>query len=825
MAIANALIVPGDVVVLEPGIVSCDMVVLKTERLVVDESALTGEANPIVKKELDPTMSKEKYDANRHKSSVLSAGTEILEVGGDEGKDLGLVLATGSFTTKGKLVTDVLSYQRHKFKFDDEVKVVLCLLIVEAAFLVGMVFRFINENQWAYAWFYGMSSIATLYLFRFSFCVAYINHVLDLSAVFVLGTVIPPLLPTVFVVSVGISAKRLQAKRITCSYQEGILIAGKVNTSFFDKTGTLTKQGMDFMSLDAATIESTNKATVGMGVCHTLHKTREGKLIGNHVDTVSFEYAGGELHQEDGQPNKIEVCGRAYTVLKQYEFDSHRQTQSVVVKNESGEKTVFVKGSPEAIRAICSTGIPGNFDEAMETSAKSGIYQLAIASKDFTSENDVKDVTRDEIEAKLHFDAFLSFQNSMRDETPGVIRELLEGNVDVAMITGDSVLTGICIAKAAGMIPDGHKVLLGRKSGDGEVYWTDVDREAEEGTPTGKMLAEGVVDLAITGEAWTSLLREDPKYATSIAKYIRVFGRCNPSDKVSVVSHFVEQGKKTLMCGDGGNDCGSLKSAHVGIALSTAEASVVAPFTSLDKEITSVVEILREGRCALASAFSAYSYYIIYGQVESYLQVINAYFAITFTEWCWVFLDGIWSICMAFSLPLSSATSTLSRSRPTASLLGPRTMASVCGMLGWNFIFLVIALSVLWNEDWFQCRKWKSDDVSDVKSIGDNYETSVLFMVGGFQYICSAIALNFGYMWRANFWKNYVFVSLALVFTIMHFVVAIHPSKFSCIWRVNCDNEVRFLDLFSFSRHICLPFVSLFDVALMVIPLFFVLFI
>lgn len=759
IAIDNTAMVPGDVVVLKPGVVCCDMVVLAAERLVVDESALTGEANPILKFEVDPAMASVTYNLHRNKTNILSAGTEILETG--EGRDLGLCLATASFTTKGKLVTEVLSYQRHKFKFDDEVKTVLCILMLEAVFLIGMVFHFIDEDQWVYAWFY---------------------------AVFVLGTVIPPLLPTVFVVSVGISAKRLQANRITCTYQEGILIAGKVNYAFFDKTGTLTKQGMDFISLGASTDELKGKATLGMSVCHTLCMSRDEHLVGNNVDTVSFNYSGAQLVQRGGAPSQVKLGEQSYEILKQYEFDSHLQTQSVIIEDSNGNKTVFVKGSPEAIRELCASGVPPNFDETVRS--KSGMYTLAIAFKDYDLEDaKLADIRREDVEASLQFGAFLNFQNIMREETPAVIRELLEGSVSVAMITGDSVLTGIFIAKASGMIPEGKKVFLAEKSSDGEIYWSHEEEEIAK--PSEQMLDARTNDvvLAITGEAWTALLRDDPKYASMIAEHIAVFGRCNPSDKVSVVAHFVEEGYTTLMCGDGQNDCGSLKSAHVGIALSTAEASVVAPFTSLDKCITSVPEVLREGRCALASAFSAYSFYIVYGQLESYLQVINAYFAITFTEWSWVFLDGIWSISMAFTLPLAKSAKKLSPTRPTASLLGPRTMASVCGLLIWNFLFLVIALVVLWNEDFFSCRKWNSGDVSDVKSLGDNYETTVLFLVGGYQYIASAVSLNFGYTWRENFWKNYVFVFLAIVFTVMQFVVTIHPSKFSCIWRVNCDNR------------------------------------
>lgn len=624
------------------------------------------------------------------------------------------------------------------------------------------------------------------------------------AAIYILGTVIPALLPTVFVVSVGVSQKRLSAKRISCTYAEGIIIAGKVNAAFFDKTGTLTKQGIDFIAFDGLTDEATERSTLGAAVCHTLHPSKDGGFIGNNVDQCAFAFTGAKLIQTT-DARTIEYKGKPYKVLKQFEFDSHSQTQSVVVEDGSGKKQVFCKGSPECIRALCATGVPDNFEGTLRKASKSGIYALAIAFKDCHFDDEIR---REEVERDLEFGAFLQFQNKMREETPGVIRELVEGNVSVAMITGDSCLTGVCIAREAGMISGGKTVLFGQKdNASGEIEWSNVDTdEIAKTAPSLDILTSpnNNIELVVTGEAFAALLQDHPKYAKAIAKSIRVFGRCNPTDKVRVVTHFVEAGHKTLMTGDGQNDCGSLKAAHVGIALSTAEASVVAPFTSLDKTITSVVDVLREGRCALASAFAAYSYYIIFGQIESYLQTINAYFAITFTEWCWVFMDGIWSTTMAFTLPLAKSAPKLSPTRPTASLLGPRTLFSICGMLILNLLFLIIGLAVLFNEDWFQCRIWNSDDVADVKAIGDNYETTVLFLIGGMQYISSAIALNFGYTWRENFWKNYVFVALAITFTVFQYVVCLHPSAFSCIWRVNCENEVRAL-VSVFCCHFVLP--------------------
>lgn len=159
---------------------------------------------------------------------------------------------------------------------------------------------------------------------------------------------------------------------------------------------------------------------------------------------------------------------------------------------------------------------------------------------------------------------------------------------------------------------------------------------------------------------------------------------------------------------------------------------------------------------------------------------------------------GFWVLSMAFTLPLAKAAKILAPERPTSSLLGAYTMSSVLGVLALNVSFTAIAMAALYHQDWYQCRKYAGTDVSNVLIIGDNYESTVLFVVVGYQFISSAMTFNFGYNFREGWFKNHFFVALCCLFTILHFYVTLVPGKLSCMFRVNCLNEVSYHVYFIF---------------------------
>jgi magnesium-transporting ATPase (P-type) len=164
---------------------------------------------------------------------------------------------------------------------------------------------------------------------------------------------------------------------------------------------------------------------------------------------------------------------------------------------------------------------------------------------------------------------------------------------------------------------------------------------------------------------------------------------------------------------------------------------------------------------------------------------------VSFSDFMWIAIDVFWTVVFTLTIPLAKASDTISMARPPASLLSLQTVGSVMGIISMNYLFMLVAFVVLFNEDWFQCRQLDSNALGtgSILSLSDHYESSVLFLMVGAQMITAAISFSFGYQYRQAWYRNYTFAVPAIGYAILHVYITLVPGSFSCFYRINCDND------------------------------------
>ncbi|CEI93138.1 hypothetical protein RMCBS344292_07380 [Rhizopus microsporus] len=465
-------------------------------------------------------------------------------------------------------------------------------------------------------------------------------------------------------------------------------------------------------------------------------------------------------------------------------------SMSVAILDPSTNKVhIFVKGAYEKIKDIADPhSIPSDYDLVTANQAREGCYVLALAHREVDYDKvDISNWTRDDMEKDIKFMGLIVFKNQLKEDTTKNIAELKRGDTRTIMITGDTALTGIYIARQCGMALHGSRFLLGDYDSQlKRVVWTDVDEPETFPDVNVDAPTERAVELAVTGKAFQWLVEHN-----LIRKHllnIRVFARMTPSGKVQCVQLHMERGI-TAMTGDGGNDCGALRAAHVGIAMSDAEASIVSPFSTSNRSVASCVELLREGRAALATSLTGYKYLILYGQVMMMLKIFTFYFSVSMSANIWIAVDIFITVFLTWAVSQSKAADQLAPQRPTAQILGPQTLASGIGLVAINWIYLCCAYVLLFKQEFFRCNEFDSRavDLSKWMLLSDNYEGEILALVCLFQFINNAAVFNFGYKFRQSFYKNYTLVALWLLYLIIaSYWLLADPNPFGCLFRFNC---------------------------------------
>jgi len=442
---------PGDIVKVKNGVAGADLVLL-CGTSIVDESMLTGEATPVQKISI-PKEDIVYTGSPKNKKNMIFSGTPVTHVENDV---IAIVVQTGANTEKGQLVRQILDPVPVRFKFNDHILLTYAILLCFGLSIAVVIALMMRAKKFELtSWFWGMWAVKQS---------------------------IHPLLPTIFVLAESVAAFRLKMKQIIATQPNKITLAGKVRICCFDKTGTLTKQGLDYIGAlpvdkGSSFLPLTSKMDncpalmrEGFSCCHSVSQPRgEGtEFIGNLVDVKLFETTGCRLHSHDNVrtidhptfPLKLEV-------LKQFQFDHHRMTMTVIIKRnhvDTNKFAIFTKGSFEAIKKLCiPSSIPDDYDEVASGQAKKGGYVLGLAYRTITADDvSALKADRNSCENNLNFLTLFTFQNQLKEDTSRAIHALKMGDCRPVMITGDNILTGVYIAKEAGLInSDRDKILYG----------------------------------------------------------------------------------------------------------------------------------------------------------------------------------------------------------------------------------------------------------------------------------------------------------------------------------------------------------------------------
>lgn len=537
-------IVVGDVVFLEAGDnVPADLRIVDSDNLRIQESALTGEANSVEK-------TVEALDGDKialaEQTNMAFASTAVTN-----GSGSGLVIATAEKTEIGKISQEVSSVKKRKtplIQIIDRLGTNVSYVIVVASiiiFLIGLFFE------------------------------TYSLSVLTLAVVSMMVGAIPEGLPatTSVILAKGVSDMAKNHNTIVKTLP-AVETLGSVDVVATDKTGTLTKNEMTVTDI---LIDDKTYSVSGTGY----EPTGQISLNGEKAEITSklklFLEAGFQANDTDllfednkwtinGEPTDgafltlyQKVLGKTddYQELDILPFDSDYRYMAKLVKNKSGKRLLFAKGSPDKLLNMSNDP---NFDydywlEKVTKYSEQGKRVIAVSYEDVP--DDVNEITHEQITNGMNFLGLAAIIDPPREEVIDALKVMNDAGVQVKMITGDSAMTAKAIGEQLGLAKEIN---------------------------------------AITGLEWDQL-SDDEKIKA--ADKNQVFARTTPSNKLEIIDALQKNNKVTAMTGDGVNDAPALKKSDIGVAMGIKGTDVAkdsADMVLTDDNFATMSTAIKEGR-------------------------------------------------------------------------------------------------------------------------------------------------------------------------------------------------------------------------------------
>ena len=252
-----------------------------------------------------------------------------------------------------------------------------------------------------------------------------------------------------------------------------------------------------------------------------------------------------------------------------------------------------------------------------------------------------------------------------------------------------------------------------------------------------------------------------------IIKTGKVFARMSPNAKAMLVEEIQKQtGKLVGMWGDGANDWTALKKADVGLSLSEAEASCVAPFTSKISDISNLVKLLIIGRACLELWYELLKYIICYITIQFTSNLILYYTTSSLSDIQLLYIDLGAVMPVTILLWWTNTSDVLIGRLPVGSALDRSIIIALFGswfiQQAWTIgIYFCLLGQGFYNEH----------DRSVTSEVQDAEATTV-FLFTFPQYIFAALTFHLSAKFRKPFYTNKAFLIFLLVqFAITYWII------------------------------------------------------
>jgi Ca2+-transporting ATPase len=610
-------LVPGDVVLLEPGAkVPADLRLLDSHNLALDESLLTGESLP-VGKNADAWLAPETPLAER--TTMAFAGTLVTT-----GRARSVVVATGLDTELGRIAASVLGKDVTKPPLLARMERFTRLIAVA----VGV----------------AALAVATIEIARGA----------PLAGIFLLAvalavSAIPEGLPVALTVALAVGMQRMARRNVIVRRLVAVESLGSCTCIASDKTGTLTVNQLTVRRVqfpDQPPWELTGEGLVPEGtfvlpqgatmvehtaslerLCRAVVLANEAVLArrddewlgqGDTVDVALLVLAHkAGVTQAEAQANAPQLAAIPYESEARFAASLYRA---------DGAPRAAVKGAVETVLGMCArmTSAEGDIELAADTVlsqaqalAADGYRVLAIADGSVALPQGA--VFSREHLSGLCFLGLVAMTDPLRPEAKDAVDACHRAGIRVVMVTGDHPATAFAVARELGLA------------------------EKPDQVATGGALA----DAARHGErAFDADVRE-----------ALVFARIEPQQKLEIVAALQRAGHFVAVTGDGVNDAPALKAAHVGVAMGLSGTDVARETAELvitDDNFASIVAGIEEGRIAYGNVRKVIFLLVSTGAAEIVLFALALAFDLPLplvaVQLLWLNLvtNGIQDVALAF---------------------------------------------------------------------------------------------------------------------------------------------------------------------------------